>query len=277
MNNHEGATVEFAGAHTRGSSVSLLTEATSNLNTIDDDITKVHIYNDLSEFEEILGRLVESVDKYKPDLNIAKELIKADTKLFKSLDSFSKYDEIDSKMKQLDEESGRLDVKTKEVLEILNECHDDLNALPMLEQVEFEMDTILKQREKINSSVLLDYATKLSKFTKIPPTFDRGSIGPNNFIWPAEDALRRGMLAIASLHSKEMTTIPGKENEEEEKLQTTTIENTTINKPDFPQNERKNSFVFGGDNTETSIGKEKDNEDEDAMDLDLDLFNPDDF
>lgn len=262
--------------HVRSSSASLITEATSNL-TKEDELSRVRIYTELCQYEETLAALVDSVDNFKPDIKIAHELIDVDKNLFKSLDSFAEYDKIDSELKRLETESNELDQRTKEILETLNDCYNKLNELPMLEQVEFEKQTILKQRSKINSHVLLDYATKLSKFTKIPPTFDKGSIGPNNFIWPAEDALRRGMLAMASLHAKEVTRIPGEADEEdgehqeeqghqkeEEEEKEDFIHDTQLQ----PQLERRPSYVFDDHAPK---------EDEDAMDLDLDLFNPDEF
>ena len=45
---------------------------------------------------------------------------------------------------------------------------------------------------------------KLAKFSKAPATVVSQMIHPNNYIWPAEDALRRGMLAVASLKPDEL-------------------------------------------------------------------------
>lgn len=275
--------------HIRSSSTSLISDAMSSGNNNEDELSKVQIYGDLTQYEDKLGALVKSVDNFKPDVNIVHELIGVDKNLYKNLDSFAEYDRIDSELNRLDKESNELDRKTKEVLETLSECYEMLNTLPMLEQVEFEKQTILKQRSKVNSSVLLNYATKLSKFTKIPPTFDKGTIGPNNFVWPAEDALRRGMLAIASLHSKEMTRIPGEPEEEErpgmieedkslhniedEKAKT---EERAVS-PGARRNERRPSFVFTEDPTETANADNNNEPDDEALDLDLDLFKPDEF
>ncbi|GCE97938.1 mediator of RNA polymerase II transcription subunit 4 [Zygosaccharomyces mellis] len=273
--------------HIRSSSTSLISDAMSSGNNNEDELSKVQIYGDLTQYEEKLGALVKTVDNFKPDVNIVHELIAVDKSLYKNLDSFAEYDRIDSELNRLDKESNELDRKTKEVLETLSECYEMLNTLPMLEQVEFEKQTILKQRSKVNSSVLLNYATKLSKFTKIPPTFDKGTIGPNNFVWPAEDALRRGMLAIASLHSKEMTRIPGEPEEErsgaiEEDKSLSNIEDKAETEeravsPGIRRNERRPSFVFTENPTETVNGDNNNEPDDEALDLDLDLFKPDEF
>ncbi|QHS76273.1 Med4p [Saccharomyces paradoxus] len=276
--------LEFSMGHVRSSSVSLVAEATSNANS-EDKLSKVQLYEDLCRYEDTLSKLVESVDRFKPNLDIAKDLIKIDEDLFNNVKLLAEYDNIDRSLQKIDKDSEELDSKTKKILEILNECHDELRALPMLEQVEFEKNTILQQRSKINSTTLLDYATKLSKFTKIPPTFDKGTVGPNNFVWPAEDALRRGMLAMASLHSKELTRIPGEEVEETE-VPTVPPSQNGVQKEQIAEKEgtpKVDSFIFNGtankDNEEAGNTKNKEEEDnnDDALDLDLDLFDPDDF
>lgn len=240
-----------------------------------------------------MGKLVSSVDKFKPDLEVAQELIETDKKLFKALEEFPKYDKIDERLNDLEKQSQEVDKKTSKILEVLNSCHAQLNSLPALEQVLLERDTMLKQREKIYSGVLLDYAMKLAKFTRVPPTFDKGMVGPNNFIWPAEDAMRRGMLAMASLKSKELTRIPGQENEEHEESEenreneengeketkpetkSTLTENeseTVAAREEIP---RRSSFEFTADDSHKKDQEES--LDEGGMDLDLDLFDPDEF
>ncbi|CAI4064279.1 hypothetical protein N7582_002664 [Saccharomyces uvarum] len=279
--------VEFPMNQIRSSSVSLVAEATSSMNS-EHKSSKVQLYEDLCRYEDILGKLVESVDRFKPNLEIAKDLIKTDESLFNNVKLLADYDKIDLNLRKIDKDSEELDSKTRKILEILNECHDELSALPMLEQVEFEKKTILQQRSKINSTALLDYATKLSKFTRIPPTFDKGTVGPNNFIWPAEDALRRGMLAMASLHSKELTRIPGEEEQETEEVPTDTLSQPQKEKKESSENSPQNSptkdsFIFNGiankDTDQADNDKDKIEEDnnEDALDLDLDLFDPEDF
>ncbi|CCF59283.1 hypothetical protein KAFR_0G02500 [Kazachstania africana CBS 2517] len=282
--------------HRKSSSLSLLGEPPStsitNSNNIDSAsgaspaITKVGIYSDLSQYEETLSRLIQSIDTYKPDKKIAQELIDIDSKLFNSLDSFVQYDRISSRLKDFEKQEKESTLKTKEILETLNECHNALNLLPTVDQVHFEMNTMLEQRKKINSSVLLDYATKLSKFTKIPPTFDKGSIGPNNFVWPAEDALRRGMLALAASHTDELTKIAGVEMSlsDDNSIALDEIKSVDAGEGPIPEKKdsssRRGSYIFAGQsgkNAEHKNNEENKEEADNAVDLDLDLFNPDDF
>lgn len=276
----------------RSSSLSLLAEATAGSgngsNSLEEKLDRIEVYRNLSEYEDSLARLIDSVDKFRPDLKYASQLIQTDYNLFNSVEKFTKYDDIDGKLRSLEERSSNIDLQTRDILQTLNECHDSLNALPTLEQVQFEKETILAQREKVNSSTLLDYATKLSKFTKIPPTFDRGSIGPNNFVWPGDDALRRGMLAMASLNSEKLTKI-GSSDEAEvvEASQTAdgSVDDPIRNDVGAPEathtsedvDDRRGSFVFGGDDDNRASSKKASSDNEDDMDLDLDLFNPDEF
>lgn len=134
-------------------------------------LSKAQIYSDICEFEETLGKLVASVDKFNPDLKIAESLIEVDKRLSKTLESLPRYDEIDLRAKELDQKHLETDERMVRILETLTECSTDLNALPMLEQVEFERQTMLKQREKVFTNVLLDYAMKLaSEDAKKPET-----------------------------------------------------------------------------------------------------------
>lgn len=248
--------------------------------SIEDELSKVEIFNDICDFEEKLAELVTSVDKFNPDLKIARSLIEVDARLSKTLESFPKYDEIDERLKRLDREREQIEERTIKILQTLTECHERLNTLPMAEQVEFERKTMLKQRDKVYSNVLLDYAMKLAKFTHIPPTFDKGTVGPNNFIWPAEDALRRGMLAMASLRAKELTRLPGQA--EEDKQQENKDEDDKVELKEEAQIDTKeenitpkgDSLVFDGN---AGGDSEKVDENDSGMELDLDLFNPDEF
>lgn len=158
-------------------------------------VESVQVYNDLTRYEEALGGLVDSVDQFRPQLAAARQLVEADRALGRSLAQFAQYDRVDRELQRLDRRAERLDARTARTLETLDECYRALSALPMVEQVRFEQRTVLDQRRRVNSAVLLQYATRLSKFTRAPPGV---AAGPNNFVWPAEDALRRGQLAVAA-------------------------------------------------------------------------------
>ncbi|SCU88956.1 LAFA_0E15456g1_1 [Lachancea sp. 'fantastica'] len=246
----------------------------------ENQLIKAQIYKDICEYEETLGRLVASVDKFHPDIQSARDLIEADRKLSDTLTSLQKYDEIDSRARHLDEEHSKTDEKIARILQTLTECHRDLNSLPMLEQVEFERKTMLKQREKVYTDVLLDYAMKLAKFTHVPPTFDKGSVGPNNFVWPAEDAMRRGMLAIASLKASENGTGKAATTEVDSNIQQSAQSAQNAGEQHAAGSDAENhagtrrpSFEFSG----AAVKNVEDEKQEDDIDLDLDLFNAEEF
>lgn len=250
----------------------------------------VQIYNAIEQYEDTLTKLIDTVDHYQPNVALAKDLIQMDNKLRTSLQQFHQYDQISKDWLQLDQESQDLNHRTQLVLESLNECHQLLNELPTVPQIEFEMDTILSQFDKVNTQNLLQYANKLSKFTKRPASFDKGTIGPNNFIWPAEDALRKGMLAIASLNKDKLIHIDSETGTDKVTVAAAAdiTESTEKQTEPLPVQEQETAkeeptaFLYGQDkttdNTEKDKDKEKDLNKDDMdldLDLDLDLFNDD--
>ncbi|CAG98694.1 Med4p [Kluyveromyces lactis] len=258
---------------------------------VSEELQSVGIYQDLERYEETIQQLSKSVDTFKPDLSLIDKVIECDKKLYETLEEFDEYYKIEEELSRLDKEQKNIDNKTREILETLNTCYNSLNELPMLEQVEFEQKVMLKQREKIHSKVVLDYAMKLAKFTRFPPTFDKSMIGPNNFIWPAEDSLRKGMLAMASLKKKELLLDALDEDNVNNDNNTSKIDemrNTNEDSVDDRFNnkeqvqdatedtERRGSFEFTANGKEDSETKSEENPDLE-LDLDLDLFNPDEF
>ncbi|GMF03354.1 unnamed protein product [Ambrosiozyma monospora] len=108
-------------------------------------------------------------------------------------------------------ENTQLNENLRGILVTLNECRKELNELPKLpieEEVTLTQTDPSKLAEDEQSKAnqanmkdikqLLSYAMKLSKFSKIPRTFD-GFLMPNNFVWPGDDNMRRGVLAMASM------------------------------------------------------------------------------
>ncbi|GMF58484.1 unnamed protein product [[Candida] boidinii] len=97
----------------------------------------------------------------------------------------------------------------RNILISLSECRKELNDLPKLSIKDAEnyknSNDIQIEKEKVNNKTvdiqqtneILRYAMKLAKFSKIPRLYN-GFLLPNNFIWPGDDNMRRGMLAVAS-------------------------------------------------------------------------------
>ncbi|BAO40204.1 hypothetical protein KLMA_40180 [Kluyveromyces marxianus] len=264
------------------SSTSVVTQPVSGQERIGEELQSVGIYQDLERYEETIQKLSESVDSFKPDLSLITKIIECDRNLYKTLEGFHEYYKIKIELDKLEEEQKEIGRKTKFMLENLNSCFQSLNELPMLEQVEFEQETMLKQREKIHSKVVLDYAMKLAKFTRFPPTFDKSMVGPNNFIWPAEDSLRKGMLAMASLKKKELlgAALDDDNNDDDGNANIDEANKQTEGSPKPEEEdvakERRGSYEFAANGKEQSDDKPEGDADLE-LDLDLDLFNPDEF
>lgn len=225
-------------------------------------VANLPISKNLNAFEKSLSSLLTSISKYDPQESDAHDLLSIEKELEHSVGDIITHQQSGLKIDSLDAKSTKVDNDCKQVLLGLSECRNQLKSLPNLNEVQKEEK--LMQKNKIAADDLLQYAMKLAKFTTAPPTFDSGSIGPNNFIWPAEDALRKGMLAIASLKAAELTgtaVVEQKEkedNKEEDKNITSS-----------PRAQRRGSF--GG-----SYGGE-DNDGDNNVIEDLDLFDPDDM
>ncbi|KAH3903277.1 uncharacterized protein SCODWIG_02203 [Saccharomycodes ludwigii] len=278
-----------------------------NINVKNNDIKLPVLYNIVDQYEKNIENFVETVDSFKPSLPLASKIIETDSKLMNQLNEFPKYDQMNKNLMKLNEYETNLQNNIHWILTTLNDCYMKLNRLPMEKQVKIEQKIILKQRENIKTKLLLDYSMKLAKFTKIPPTLNREMIGPSNFIWPGEDSLRRGMLALSSLKEKE--SIKKKEEEETQHQKQLEQEQEQKENTKTSNGDEENSFIFNGthknkENQNDSNRQEEQNivnkqeddhlntqqknhhpeesgeaeDDEDLdLDLDLDLFNPDEF
>lgn len=220
-------------------------------------VANLPISKNLKTLESTLNTLLESISRYAPDLKAAEELVKTQEALNVSVDEIIKHQESGLEIDGLEQQSSKLDQTTKDILKGLSECRQKLSALPSLDKALSEQRQM--NENKIPADELLQYAMKLAKFTTAPPTFDSSAIGPNNFIWPAEDSLRRGMLAVASLNAAKLT---GKEEVSEEKKE-------EVEKAGASPQQRRGSF-------NGSYGDADADGDADVLE-DLDLFDPDEL
>lgn len=163
------------------------------------------IIKQLREFELALTVLSSSISSFKDeDVNshIDKLIEKSDL-ISKEVRCLDKHQKLGDRILTLEAEKVLLDTQLKHVLKELIEYRAQLKKLPRLPA---NAEASNKQLKSIDIQETLKYAMKLSKFTKAPATASNApfQIHPNNYIWPAEDALRRGMLALASLKSDEI-------------------------------------------------------------------------
>lgn len=223
-------------------------------------VANLPISKNLNAFEKSLSSLLSSISKYDPQASDAEDLLAIEKELERSVEDIITHQQSGLKIDSLETKSSKLDNNCKQVLLGLSECRNQLKALPNLQGVQEEERQM--QKNKMPAEELLQYAMKLAKFTTAPPTFDSGSVGPNNFIWPAEDSLRKGMLAIASLNAAELTGAAPLEKEAED------AKEEDKNVTSSPRATRRGSFggSYGGD----------DNDGDNNVIEDLDLFDPDD-
>lgn len=147
--------------------------------------------NPIDRFNNDLNNLISSIQSYHPNESLAVDLINDNdqindiiSELHITNDNFKSYN------KSMEINNNQLSNSLNKILDTLVDCKRDLDKLPK--------SCIVDNTDDDNTKEILSYALKLSKFSKIPKTFD-GMLLPNNFIWPGDDNLRRGSLAITSI------------------------------------------------------------------------------
>lgn len=157
----------------------------------------------LRDFEKDLVALVQSIQHYTPNTALASNIIQDSDNIGSQIEELQQltksYANYDTSQQKYDLElSGRL----RDTLNTLIECKRSLDNLP---KPNFSKSTtnVIQDNTSSNPNIedtktILSYALKLSKFSKIPRTYD-GFLLPNNFIWPGDDNMRRGNLAIVSM------------------------------------------------------------------------------
>ena len=151
-------------------------------------------------FEHDMEALVRSVQQYAPNQAFSSSLIRDTDEIGKQINDYGErlqqHASADISLKKHD---GRLTAALTDTLKSLVQCKRSLDALPKLHDYTKTKKTARSAKlDAEDTRTVLSYALKLSKFSKIPRTFD-GALLPNNFTWPGDDNMRRGNLAIASL------------------------------------------------------------------------------
>lgn len=147
--------------------------------------------NPIDRFNNDLNNLISSIQSYHPNESLAVDLINDNdqindiiSELHITNDNFKSYN------KSMEINNNQLSNSLNKILDTLVDCKRELDKLPK--------SCVVDNTDDDNTKEILSYALKLSKFSKIPKTFD-GMLLPNNFIWPGDDNLRRGSLAITSI------------------------------------------------------------------------------
>lgn len=231
---------------------------------------KLPIVQQVNEYERLITQLSSSVSSFKEE-NLTQNvtnIININGILRGKIQDLEKHKVLGEEVKKLHEERTTLDNKSKYILKELISYRNELKSLPRL-PAKKKTDTGVSDAG-VDIKDVLKYAMKLSKFTKAPTSTSgmQYQIHPNNFVWPAEDALRRGMLAASSLQEdeiiqQELGSMPEEAKEE-------IVKKEVEQKPqEIVIPERRGSFGEYGSN------EDKEKEDQ-STELNLDLFDPED-
>lgn len=163
------------------------------------------ITQSLRQFEITFSELSQSISSFQEDsiTSNVESLIHICDAMTNELNVLKKHLDLGKEISNLLETRTKLDSHTRGLLQELISCRAELKRLPKLPATRDRLDPTSGLNE-VSVPEVIDYSMKLAKFSKAPATVVSQLIHPNNYIWPAEDALRRGMLAMASLKTEEL-------------------------------------------------------------------------
>lgn len=238
------------------------------------------IVQDIRQFETTLAELSTAVSSFKDDeiTPAVNKLIDINRNISAAVGELETHQKLLQQVTELKCENEQLDRDQKEKLRKLISIRSSLRLTPG--PTSLSSSTSAQDLQGINIQTLLDFSMKLAKFSRAPATVQSQMVHPNNYIWPAEDALRRGMLAMASLKPDELIRAELGEEELEGDQDDMDIDNETQNKePEVmgtaftPKPEiRRNPSSPSKSSEHTS----KPQPAPAAASLDLDLFDPED-
>lgn len=240
----------------------------------EDQFNDLDIIKEISRFENSLAELSRKIGSFDgSDLDTTvNSLLTSNQEISHQIEKLEQHRQLGQKIELLENVRNELDQKSKEALKKLISYRAELKNLPSLPT---KRDVTTEDKvSRLDVDEVLKYGMKLSKFTKAPPSSNGGlQIHPNNFIWPAEDSLRRGMLAMSSLKGDEIIrkelgldenkpTEPSEQEEEDQEEQEHEEQEEQMEEKNKP--ERRS----------TRTRRKTEKTEEVAPKLDLDLFDP---
>lgn len=234
----------------------------------------LEIVETINRVESQLSTLGEKISSYDGDdlENVICSILEDNDSIFHQIEELSNHQMLGERINTLENEQKNLDDKSKNILRLLTSYRNELRRLPSAPTKKPQTPTT----DQLDIEELLKYGMKLSKFTKAPPTVNGVPFAthPNNYIWPAEDALRRGNLALTSLHGdtiikKELGADFKSSSSNQESNKPTSpkqLSKLPVEMEEPPKPERRSS---------RSTRAKKPEPVEDSGGLDLDLFDPD--
>lgn len=162
------------------------------------------IVKDIRQFETTLAAVAAAVSSFKDEevVPAVHKLIDINENISKAVGDLETHQQLSLEIAKLKQENDELDNHLKETLRKLISIRASLRLVPGTST--HNISTTAQDLHGLDIPTLLDYSMKLAKFSKAPATVQSQMVHPNNYIWPAEDALRRGMLAMASLKPDEL-------------------------------------------------------------------------
>ncbi|KAL7665218.1 Mediator of RNA polymerase II transcription subunit 4 [[Candida] zeylanoides] len=157
------------------------------------------VFSQVRQFEEELALLSRDVSSFRDDddriQQTVRRLIELNDAIFGEISQLAVHQQLGDRIGALERDKRQLDAAARGALVQLIEYRAQLRRLPR---------AAAHPSPLVDVKEILKYAMKLSKFTRVPPSAVGQQVHPNNYIWPAEDALRRGMLAVSSLRGDEL-------------------------------------------------------------------------
>ncbi|KAI5960916.1 MED4 [Candida theae] len=236
-----------------------------------DAFNAIPIVQKISHFRTALDTLSNGISHYKEDefYSNIERIVETNSSLEKEVHELSKHKERSREIANLSDTNKKLENKLKDNLRALVGLRAELKKLPSVHREHANLEGI---ESPVDVESILNYSMKLAKFTKAPAAVGNVpfQIHPNNYIWPAEDSLRRGMLAMSSLHADEIVNA---ELSEGHHKKTDDMEEEIVE----PESNEKSE----GDSREKRQSKPQQTRrvsdaEEEQVGLDLDLFDPND-
>lgn len=248
-----------------------------------DAFAQLPMVQKVNEYERLLNELSEAVSQFKNDELQEKigQIITCNDVLKQQIEDLNKHRNYSYEVDKLSDRNKILEENSKFILKELVSYRNELKKLPKLPK----SDKMVNRNVDVDD--ILKYAFKLAKFTKAPATVANMpfQIHPNNYVWPAEDSLRRGMLAQASLQAEEIIRHElgetDKENSNEVKTESKVdhddddddeMEDVRISNENTNDEQRSKPPAA----SEHDTSKRKEEQNQQPVDLNLDLFDPDD-
>lgn len=152
----------------------------------------------LEQLEAEISALVDKISHYQPIEDCSKRIFQLDLDAVQAFEELRQHYDACKRLENLKLESSQLDKEINETLVGLSDCRKLLETTSIADD----------PSDPVAADVLLNYATKITRFTKRLPG---GDVLP----WPTEDQIRKGMLATVAVQRQEQAAAAAAEQAEQ--------------------------------------------------------------